>query len=170
MTWTPKKLTREQQAERRQAGIRLLEKGQSQAEIARQLGVSPAAVCVWSRKLKKYGKESLAMQKATGRPPSLTKADQTELEKILKAGAVAAGFESERWTQKRVRQVIEQQFGVHYHRNYISRLLHDMGWSVQKPETRAIERDEELIRAWLSKDWARIKKSAAARRRDRVRR
>jgi len=170
MTWTPKKLTREQQAERRQAGIRLLEKGQSQAEIARQLGVSPAAVCVWSRKLKKYGKESLAMQKATGRPPSLTKADQTELEKILKAGAVAAGFESERWTQKRVRQVIEQQFGVHYHRNYISRLLHDMGWSVQKPETRAMERDEELIRAWLSKDWARIKKSAAARRRDRVRR
>ena len=170
MTWTPKKLTREQQAERRQEGIRLLEKGQSQAEIARQLGVSPAAVCVWRRKLKKYGQESLAMQKATGRPPSLTKADKAELEKILKAGAIAAGFESERWTQKRVRQVIEQKFGVHYHGNYISRLLHDMGWSVQKPETRAMERDEELIPAWLSKDWARIKKSAAARRRDRVRR
>jgi transposase len=170
MTWTPKRLTREQQAERRQEGIRLLEKGQSQAEIARQLGVSPAAVCVWSQKLKKHGKESLAMQKATGRPPSLTKANKAELEKILKAGADAAGFESERWTQKRVRQVIEQKFGVQYHRNYIGRLLHDMGWSVQKPETRAMERDEELIRAWLSKDWARIKKSAAARRRDRVRR
>ena len=170
MTWTPKKLTREQQAERRQEGIRLLKKGQSQAEIARQLGVSSAAVCVWSRKLKKYGKESLAMQKATGRPPNLTKVDKAELEKILKAGAIAAGFESERWTQKRVRQVIEQKFSVRYHRNYISRLLHDMGWSVQKPETRAIERDEELIRAWLSKDWTRIKKSAAARRRDRVRR
>jgi len=170
MTWTPKRLTREQQAERRQEGIRLLERGKSQAEIARQLGVSPAAVCVWSRKLEKYGKASLAMHKATGRPPSLTKADKTELEKVLKAGAVAAGFENERWTQKRVRQVIEQKFGVDYHRNYISRLLHDMGWSVQKPETRATERDEELIRAWLSKDWTRIKKSAAARRRDRVRR
>jgi len=33
-----------------------------------------------------------------------------------------------------------------------------LGWSVQKPETRAMERDEELIRAWLSKDWNRIKK------------
>ena len=123
--------------------MRLLKKGQSQAEIARQLGVSPAAVCVWSRKLKKYGKESLAMQKAPGRPPRLTKADKAELERILKAGAVAAGFESERWTQKRVRQVIEQKFGVRYHRNYISRLLHDMGWSVQKPETRALERDKK---------------------------
>ena len=150
--------------------MRLLKKGQRQAEIARQLGVSPAAVCVWSRQLKKYGKESLAMQKATGRPASLTKADKAELERILKTGAIAAGFESERWTQKRVRQVIEQKFGVRYHRNYISRLLPDMGWSVQKPETRALERDEELIRAWLSKDWTRIKKSATARRRDRVRR
>jgi transposase len=125
---------------------------------------------VWSRKLKKFGKESLAMQKATGRPPSLTETDKAELEQILKAGAVAAGFESERWTQERVQQVIEQKFRVQYHRNYISRLLHDLGWSVQKPETRALERDEELIRAWLSKDWARIKKSAAARRRDHLRR
>jgi transposase len=64
--------------------------------------------------------------------------------------------------------VIEREFGVSYHQNYISRLLHDLGWSVQKPEQRAIERDEDLIRAWLSRDWPRIKKSAAARRRDRV--
>lgn len=118
--------------------------------------------------MKKHGKASLAMQKATGRPASLTPTDKVELEKILKAGAFAAGFETERWTQRRIQQVIEQKFGVHYHQNYISRLLHDMGWSVQKPETRALERDEELIRAWLSKDWPRIKKSAAARRRDRL--
>jgi len=47
-------------------------------------------------------------------------------------------------------------------------LLDDLGWSVQKPDSRAIERDEDLIRAWLSKDWPRIKKSAAAQRRDRL--
>jgi hypothetical protein len=43
-----------------------------------------------------------------------------------------------------------------------------MGWSVQKPDTRAIERDEELILAWLQQDWSRIKKSIAARRRNRI--
>ncbi len=48
---------------------------------------------------------------------------------------------------------------MHYHQNYISRLLHSLGWSVQKPETRAIERDEELIRAWPRRDWPRIKKA-----------
>ena len=156
-------------ADRRQEGVRLLEAGKmSQAEIARHLGVSEAAVSVWERKLKEHGAESLQASRATGRPPALSQKDKQKLLKILKAGAKAAGFETERWTQGRVREVIEEKFGVHYHQNYISRLLHDMGWSVQKPETRAMERDEELIRAWLSKDWTRIKKGAAARRRDRV--
>lgn len=169
MTWLPKKLTREQMAERRKEGVRLLEqRKKSQAEIARVLGVSTAAVCVWNKKLKKHGKESLVMKKATGRPSGLTSDNKTKLVKTLEAGATAAGFETERWTQARVQQVIEKKFGIHYHQNYISRLLHDLGWSVQKPETRALERDEVLIRAWLSKDWSRIKKSAAARRRDRV--
>jgi len=94
-------------------------------------------------------------------------ARQALIEK-LEAGALAAGFPTEQWTQARVKQVIEREFGVSYHRDYISRLLNDLGWSVQKPDPRAIERDEELIRAWLKQDWPRIKKSAAARRRDRV--
>ena len=155
-------------AERRMEGVRLLEKGkQSQAEIARILGVSEAAVCVWAKKLRKHGKDSLKAKKASGRPSSLTMKDKAALLKKMKAGAMAAGFETERWTQARVQEMIAREFGVHYHQNYISRLLHDLGWSVQQPETRAMERDEELIRAWLSKDWNRIKKSAAARRRSR---
>ncbi|MBN2385809.1 MAG: winged helix-turn-helix domain-containing protein [Anaerolineales bacterium] len=55
--------------------------------------------------------------------------------------------------------MIEREFGVSYHRDYISLLLHEMGWSVQKPDPRAIERDEERIRAWLKQDWSRIKKA-----------
>jgi len=169
MAWTPKQLTREQMADRRQEGVRLLEAGKmSQAEIARYLGVSQAAVSVWNRKLKRQGAESLRARQATGRPPALSQKEKRELLKLLEAGARAAGFETERWTQARVQQVIERRFGVHYHQNYISRLLHALGWSVQKPETRAMERDEELIRAWLSKDWPRVKKVAAARRRNRV--
>jgi transposase len=166
MTWQPKKLTREQMAERRMEGVRLLEAGsKSQAEIARILGVSEAAVGVWAKKLRKHGKEGLQAKKASGRPASLTTKDKAVLLKKMKAGAIAAGFETERWTQARVQEMIAKEFGVHYHQNYISRLLHDLGWSVQQPETRALERDEELIRTWLSKDWNRIKKSAAARRR-----
>lgn len=153
-------------AERRKEGVRLLEQGkQSQSEIARNLGVSEAAVSVWQKKLKKHGRENPAQQKATGRLASLTTTNKAKSAKILRAGAMASGFETECWTQARVQQVIEKKFGVHYHQNYISRLLHDMGWGVQKPETGAKERDEELIRAWPSRDWPRIKKAQRSARR-----
>ena len=81
------------------------------------------------------------------------------MEEKLKKGAIAAGFPTEQWTQARVKKVIEQEFGVTYHRNHISRLLGKMGWSVQKPDPRALERDEELILAWTKQDWPRIKKA-----------
>lgn len=154
-------------AERRAEGIRLLETGEmSQAEISRQLGVSEAAISQWKKKLSQGGPEALQSRKATGRPPKMSQEVKRALVDKLEEGAIAAGFPTEQWTQARVQKVIEREFGVQYHQNYISRLLHDLDWSVQKPETRALERDEDLIRAWLSQDWPRIKKSAAARRRD----
>ena len=169
MTWQPKKLTREQLAERRVEAVRLLEAGEmKQVEIARHLGVTEAAVSKWKRQLAEGGSQALQMRKATGRPPKLDEAGKQVLVKKLEEGAVAAGFPTEQWTQARVKQVIEREFGVRYHQNYISRLLDDLGWSVQKPDARAIERDEDLIRSWLKRDWPRIKKGAADRRRDRV--
>jgi len=169
MTWQPKKLTREQLAERREEAIRLLEGGEmKQVEIARYLGVTEAAVSKWKKQLADEGPQALEMRTATGRPPKLDEAAKQELVKKLEDGAVAAGFPTEQWTQARVKKVIEREFGVVYHQNYISRLLDDLGWSVQKPDPRAIERDEDLIRAWLKRDWPRIKKGAAARRRDRI--
>jgi transposase len=169
MTWQPKNLTREQLAERRAEGVRLLEAGEmKQVEIARHLGVTEAAVSKWKRQLAEQGSQALQLRKATGRPPKLGEAAKQALVKKMEEGAVAAGFPTEQWTQARVKQVIEREFGVRYHQNYISRLLADLGWSVQKPDSRAIERDEDLIRAWLSREWPRIKKSAAARRRDRL--
>jgi len=156
-------------AERRAEGVRLLEAGaMTQVEIARHLGVTEAAVSKWKKQLVEEGPQALQAQKATGRPPKLDEATKAELVKKLEEGAIAAGFPTEQWTQARVKQLIKREFDVVYHQNYISRLLDDLGWSVQKVDPRAMERDEELVRAWLSRDLPRIKKSAAARRRDRV--
>lgn len=156
-------------AERRAEGVQLLQAGEvSQAEIARHLGVSEAAVSKWKKTLDTDGPEALQARQAPGRPPKLSPDEQKQLVQILEQGALAAGFPTERWTQKRVKKMIKREFGVQYHRDYISRLLHGLGWSWQKPEPRALERDEELIRAWLEQDWPRIKKGAAARRGDRL--
>jgi transposase len=34
-----------------------------------------------------------------------------------------------------------------------------MGWSPQKPQRRAIERDEAAIQRWIKTDWPRVKKT-----------
>ncbi|MCI0348007.1 MAG: winged helix-turn-helix domain-containing protein [Acidobacteriales bacterium] len=152
--------------------MKLLKQGkQSQAAIARQLGVSEAAVSQWKRQLHDGGlrARALRLKRATGRPAKLSGQQLRQLVRMLKRGAIANGFATERWTQGRIQQLIARTFQVTYHPNYVGRLMNQLGWSVQKPETRAIERDEDAIRAWLSHDWERIKKSAAYWRGHRVR-
>src|SRR6266566_1584103 len=68
------------------------------------------------------------------------------------------------WDTARIAEVIRREFGVHYHRDHVGRLMHRLKWSPQKPETRAVERDEEAIERWKRKDWPRVKKRSAAGR------
>jgi transposase len=169
MTWQPSHLTREQMEERRLEGGRLLKGGKlPQAEVARQLGVSPAAVNQWAKRLEAGGVRRLHSGKSPGRPSKLTRSQQRELVRHLKRGALAAGFPTGRWTSRRVQCLIKRLFGVVYHLNYLNRLLGKLGWSPQQPLPRAVERDKELVKAWLERDWPRIKKSAAQRRGDRI--
>jgi transposase len=167
MSWRPTKLTRAQLEERRLEGARLLRQGKlSQAEIARHLGTSPAAVSQWKRQLEAQGRRALRRRHPAGRPRKLSAKQQRRLCRLLDRGAVAAGFESHRWTLSRIRQLIEREFRIRYNPGSLSYLLRQAGWSVQQPQPQAAERDEELIRAWLAQDWPRIKKVAAARRRN----
>jgi transposase len=169
MAWKPSRLTREQMEERRLTGGRLLKAGRlSQAEIARHLQVSRGTVSDWAQRLARGGLRQLRRRNATGRPPKLTKRAQQALVQCLKQGALTAGFATGRWTLQRVQVLIERKFRVSYHPNYLNRLLNKLGWSPQVPLPQALERDEDLIQAWLDTDWPRIKKGTATRRRSRV--
>lgn len=84
------------------------------------------------------------------------------MERVLLKGAAAAGFPTDLWTCPRVAQVIQKRFGVGYHVDHIGRLLHGLGWSPQKPERRAVERNEAEIRRWAKEDWPRVKKTLRA--------
>jgi transposase len=130
--------------ERRLEAARLLMQGQlSQAAIARQPGVTRMSVSDWNQRLTDAGRRGLKLQKATGRPARLTKEQCQALLKMLKRGALHVGFDTDRWTLNRIQQVIQHEFGVVDHPNYLSRALKRWGWSVQKPETRAIEREQK---------------------------
>ena len=169
MTWTPLNLTREQLEERRLEGGRLLRAGKlSQADIARHLNVSRASVSAWAKVLRTVGERGLRRRIAAGSSSKLSAAQKQRLKRLLDRGALAGGFETDRWTLRRVAALIRHEFNVTYHPNYLNRLLAALGFSPQKPLPRAVEQDEALVQAWPTQNWPRIKKGAATRRDHRV--
>ena len=157
--WRPTHLTSEQMEERRLTGAMLLRQGQlSQAQIARHLGVSRASVCRWAATLAQEGPRGLEARPIPGRLPRLDEKAWARLGRLLDRGAVAAGFATERWTLQRIAALIEREFGVHYHPRYLERPLKAHGFSVQRPATRAKERDELVIAVWPKREWVALKK------------
>jgi transposase len=162
--WRPAHLTPEQMEERRLAAARLLRQGRfSQADIARQLGVSRASVSRWAATLAQQGRRGLATRIRTGREPRLDEKAWARLGRLLDRGAMAAGFATERWTLRRIAALIEREFGVHYHPRYLERPLKAHGFSVQHPATRAKERDELVIAVWPKRDWVVLKRRPSGR-------
>lgn len=139
----------------------MLLEGKGIREVARLVGAAPSAVLGWKRRLDEGGMEALQAKPHPGRPARLTAEQRQELESVLLKGAVAAGFSTDLWTLPRVAQVIERGFGVKYNPGHVWRVLRLMGWSCQKPERRARERNEELIATWRKDRWVEVKKSPA---------
>jgi transposase len=103
--------------------------------------------------------KALKSKPPPGRPPKLSQAQRQQLIRLLKKGPTAHGYRTNLWTLARVAEVIRKNFSVRYHPSQVWRILNAMGWSCQKPERRARERDEKAIARWRRKDWRRIKKS-----------
>lgn len=153
------KLSLKEQRRRRLKGVRWLEKHVPQAEVARRLGVSRQTVSRWAEKLAGGGVAALRNPRPRGRPAQLDKAQRAELQRLLKAGAMAAGFGTELWTLPRMRALIAERFGVRLSESWIFRLLRQLGWSCQRPASQARERDEAAIRRWKRVRWPQLKKA-----------
>ena len=141
----------------------LLEAGCGVRETARRLGASPSSVSQWRQAYEKDGEQALTAHSPPGRPPQLNDKQTRRLEQLLLQGPGRHGYASELWTLKRIVEIIRKHFGVTYDPSGVWHILHRMGWSCQKPERRARERDEEAIAVWRKQRWPNIKKSSKKR-------
>jgi transposase len=155
---------REAMEERRKRAASLFRQGLSQAEVARALEVTRQSVSRWHRAWREGGVAALKKAERAGRPPLLNAAELKRVERRLLKGAEANGFPTELWTLERVTVVIATETGVEYHPGHVWRLLRQMGWSLQKPARRALERDEEAIQRWVAETWPEVKKTPPASR------
>jgi len=104
------------------------------------------------------GLEALRARKATGAPCRLTPEPKGQLPALLAQGAEAFGFRGDVWTQARIAAVIQQRLGVTYHPSHMCRLLRQIGWSRQKPISRATQRKEDAIQHWWQERWPALPK------------
>jgi transposase len=149
---------------RRLKGLRLLKRGVAQSDVAREVGVTRQTVHIWARRLAEVaGALGQLRARRLGRPRYLSEEQRADLRAILLAGALQAGFPTELWTIKRVRAVVQQRFDVEYSPVGIWRVLRGLGFTPQKPEKRATQRDEEVIAQWKRKTWPALKKSPPPR-------
>ena len=155
---TPEELERQ-----RFRAVALLEAGHRPGEVAKKLGVSPAAVSQWKKRYQQAGSEGLKAIPHPGPKPKLTPAQRQELERLLLKGPLAHGYLTDLWTLKRIAEVIEKHFAVRYDPSGVWHVLKALGWSCQKPERRARECDEDALAGWRQQPWPGIKKSPSKR-------
>lgn len=150
--------TTQQLQNRREEALKLLKAGKSAKEIAAHMKVAVRSVYRWQQEQKRPKPKS---ERAPGRPTYLTQDQIKKLEQELLKGAYAHGYSEDYWTLDRVGRVIWDLYKVRYTPSGVWRLLNGIGWSCQKIQRLAIQRDDEAIRNWKHWVWPKIKKSGA---------
>lgn len=163
--------TAEQLEKRRRRAIALLRAGTPYREVARQVDAAVSSVVRWQPAYRRDKRNGLRARPTPGRPCRLSATQQEQLRTLLLRGAGAAGYTTKLWTLRRVGDVIRKRVGVRYSAVGVWALLrHGLRWSWQKPERRALARDETAIAQWKRDDWPRLKTRRAPGRPSSLRR
>jgi transposase len=129
--------------------------------VAERFGVHPNTAKRWRRAWREGGEDALAAKPHPGGQRKLTHEQLDEVVELVIAGPLAAGFPTDLWTCDRVARLIRERFGVEYHTGHVARMLHELGFSPQKPRTVAREQDPDAPEHWRRVEWVRIKKKPA---------
>lgn len=145
--------------DRRMEAGQLFGQGVKQAEVARQLKVSRQSVSRWYADWKKRGKKGLHGSERLGRPKKLSESELEQVRERLLKGPRANGLDADLWTLARMKKLIEQITGKRYTISGVWYILCHLGWSAQRPATRASQRNDQVVAAWLKQTWPAVKKT-----------
>ena len=147
-------------AKRLQAVV-LNSEGRTSGEVAGILKAPRSKVSEWLARYEAYDIEGLLEGYRSGRPSRLTAAQREQLGDILDSGPVAYGLDSGLWTSPMIAWVIEEEFGVRYHPGHVRKLLHGLGFSVQRPRRVLARADADKQDRWQRHTYPNLKKKPA---------
>lgn len=152
--------TRAEQEARRRLAVTRVGEGWSPADTAGFLGVHVETVRKWVRKHRAGGDDGLAGTPHPGRAPFLMPEQEAQVLGWLTQRPTDFGFRTDLWTAARVAQLIEDEFGVKYHPNYLREWLTKRRHSPQKPARRAKQRNPVAIASWLADEYPAAQKKS----------
>jgi transposase len=132
--------------------------GRRVVELADELDVTRGSVNRWLQWYQARGIEGLVTGAPPGPSPKLAQEQRNELSTLVDAGPLAAGYHSGVWTGPMIGDLIERRFGVSYHKHNVPRLLHELGFSIQRPRKRLARADVEAQATWQRETFPAIKK------------
>ena len=132
---------------------------QTAPEIADVLKVHRSNVCLWLERWQEDGLEGILEGHRPGRPRTISERQREQLADILESGPVAYGFTSGVWTCPMIARVIEDEFSLSYHPAHVSRILHSLEFSVQRPQKVLARADKALQSKWIRYRYPNLKKS-----------
>jgi transposase len=150
---------------RRERAAELFAQGRSQAQVARELDLSRQSASRWHARWQADGTTALRTRGPTGRRPKVADDQLEGIQQALLEGALAHGFDTDVWTLERIAVVIQDLTGVELSNPSVWRLLRGrLGWTVQRPQRQAKERDQQAIQHWVAHAWPRSNRGRAQRR------
>lgn len=150
--------TREQLAARRQRAFELLSQGQTVTSVAKAVGVSRQAIYGWQNAARQP--KGQLSHRQPGGVCRLSPQQCKKLERELLKGAYQHGYAEDYWTLDRIARVIYDLFGVRYTTSGVWYLMQRLGWSKQRSQRIALERDDGAVVRWQRYVWPKVKKVA----------
>jgi transposase len=133
-------------------------RGDRVVELAEALDVTRGSVNRWLQWFDADGVDGLKPRVAPGAPCRLSAEELSDLTAVVEGGPQAVGYSTGVWTGPMIGDLIHQRYGVKYHNHHIPRLLHKLGFSVQRPRKRLARADLERQEYWLRTTFPRLKK------------
>lgn len=151
-------MSRKEKETRRLKAGKLFDKGRAQAEVARKFKVTTAAANHWHAAWKKGGTAALKSKGNSGFESALTPEKQRNFKKAILQGPRAFGFETDLWTLARLAAVMKKVNQIKFSEVWIWHIVRELGFTPQKPQVKAKERNEKAIAEWKARRLPDLKK------------
>jgi len=143
--------------------VERVREGERAAEVIAAYGFNRTTIYKWLKAALQpgVGIRALRSTKATGRPRTLTPAQERQVFRWVNGRDPRQyGLDFGLWTRAVVGELIQKKFGVGLGLTAVGELLAKLGLTPQKPLQRAYQRDPEAIEKWQRETYPAIARQA----------